>query len=383
MNDLNQTGKWLAGIRVIELGQFLAAPFGGMIFADLGAEVIKVERPISGDEGRRMGMPFQGGDALIFQDLNRGKRSVAIDLKTDEGRKAYLQLAGTADIVINNLRPGASEKIGVDAASTTRVHPGLIYCTLTALGHVGPMRLQPGYEPLVQAYSGLASVNGFSDMPAVRTGASVVDLGSGMWIVIAALAALRERSKTGKGSVINLSLLETALTWIAQDISGFVNENRDPVRRGNAHPLLSPYDTFQSSDEPIMLAVGNDRQFRNFCAAVAHPEWCGDERFCTNAMRLENKKLLTEEVAAVIKQKPADYWVAELTRLDVPCARFNTIPAALDSPQVESLGIFTELIDPSGQSRKLLGLPFTINDERPLECATSPHVGEHNDLFLT
>jgi crotonobetainyl-CoA:carnitine CoA-transferase CaiB-like acyl-CoA transferase len=382
MESTRQTGNWLTGIRVIELGQFLAAPFGGMIFADLGAEVIKIERPGVGDDGRRMGPPFRGGDALSFQDLNRGKRSVEIDLKTSTGRSQFMQLAASADIVINNLRPGVSEAMGVDATSSMSVHPHLIYCTLSAMGHVGPMRFHPGFEPLVQAYSGLASVNGFPDRPAVRTGPSVVDLGSGMWIVISALAALQDRQRTGLGAEINLSLFETAITWISQDVSGFMNEGRNPVRRANGHPLLAPYDTFQASDAPIMLSVGNDRQFSRFCVVVGRPYWCESELFRTNAKRLENKVLLNEEVAALIKTQSADFWVAALIHEDVPCARFNTIPTALDSHQVRALELFGTLHDQSGQHRKLLGLPFTINKQRPLMCAPSPEVGEHNAIYF-
>lgn len=376
----DRTGA-LDGVRVVELGQFLSAPFGGMIFADLGAEVIKIERPGAGDDGRRMGKPFKGGDSLLFQDLNRGKYSVELDLKTPEGRRDFMALAATADVIINNLRPGTSAEMGVDAAAVRERFPKVIYCTLSAMGSKGPLQLQPGFEPLVQAYSGLASVNGFESGPSVRTGPSVVDLGSGMWIVISAMAALKKRDATGVGAEINLSLLETSLTWITQDISGYMNEGRKPARRGNGHPLLVPYDTFGASDVPVMLAVGNDRQFAKFCELVDRPQWCTDDGFKSNAERIANRAQVTQAVAEIIKSRPAAYWVSELTKRDVPCAQFNSIPEVLAGQQVEALDLFSEIVT-GDVKRRVLGLPFTIDDRRPVACEPSPKVGQHNSKYL-
>lgn len=379
-NDRIETGA-LHGLRVVELGQFLSAPFGGMIFSDLGAEVIKIERPGAGDDGRRMGAPFRSGDSLIFQDLNRGKYSVELDLKTPEGHRDFMALAATADIIVNNLRPGTSREMKIDAASVRERFPRIIYCTLSAMGSVGPLKMQPGFEPLVQAYSGLASVNGFETSPSVRTGPSVVDLGSGMWIVIAAMAALKKRDTTNEGAEINLSLLETSLTWITQDISGYLNEGRQPVRRGNGHPLLVPYDTFDASDMPIMLAVGNDRQFGKFCELVGREEWLSKAGFRTNGERLGNRHQVCAAVAELIKERPAAYWVHELTKRDVPCAQFNSIPEVLAGPQVKELNLFRE-IETGDVTRHVLGLPFTINSERPIACKPSPKVGEHNAKYF-
>ncbi len=379
-HDRSQEGA-LNGIRVVELGQFLSAPFGGMIFADLGAEVIKIERPGAGDDGRRMGKPFRGGDSLLFQDLNRGKYSVELDLKTPEGHRDFMAIAATADIIVNNLRPGTSAEMKIDASAVRKLFPRVIYCTLSAMGSHGPLQLQPGFEPLVQAYSGLASVNGFESAPAVRTGPSVVDLGSGMWIVIAAMAALKKREISHQGAEINLSLLETSLTWITQDISGYMNEGRQPFRRGNGHPLLVPYDTFEASDIPIMLAVGNDRQFAKFCELVGREEWCSKDGFKTNAERIGNRVQVTAAVAEIIKARPAEYWVVELSKRDVPCAQFNSIPEVLASEQVDAMNLFGEIVT-GDVTRKVLGLPFTINNKRPVACEPSPKVGEHNSKYL-
>lgn len=369
----------LAGLRVVELGQVLAAPFGGMIFSDLGAEVIKVERPIDGDDGRRMGPRFEGGDALIFGDLNRGKASVAIDFKSPDGLRDLLSLIGTADILISNLRPGVAESSGFDAVILHARFPRLIYCTLSAFGHRGPMKDRPGYEPLVQAFSGMASVNGYADNPPVRTGSSVVDLGSGMWIVLSALAALRRRDMTGMGSVINLSLLETALTWVSQDASASMNEGRTPTRRGNGHPLLVPYEAFATDDGPLMIAVGNDRQFRRFATLLGHPEWGDDPDFSKNSARLTNRARLIALIRPIIAQTSRAEWVSILAGQDVPCAEFNSIPEALDSEQVGALGIVTR----SAQTgRQMCNLPFTIDGYRPGNPSAAPAVGEHNAMLL-
>ncbi len=369
----------LDGLRVVELGQVLSAPFGGMIFSDLGAEVIKVERPGEGDDGRRMGPHFQGGDALIFRDLNRGKASVTIDFKSPDGLHDLLALIGTADIVISNLRPGVAEAHGFDAPTLQARFPRLIYCTLSAFGHHGPMKERPGYEPLVQAFSGMASVNGYADNAPVRTGSSVVDLGSGMWIVLSALAALRRRDATGQGSVINLSLLETALTWVSSDSSSFLNEGRTPAPRGNGHPLLVPYEAFPTSDGPLMIAIGNDRQFQKFAAVLGHPGWADDPDFARNASRLANRERLVGLIRPITTGRSRAEWVSVLAGQGVPCAEFNSIPEALASEQVKALGI----VNQSPQTgRQMSGLPFTVDGYRPGSPSAAPAVGEHNDVLL-
>ncbi|RYG14641.1 MAG: CoA transferase [Burkholderiales bacterium] len=376
----SSSGAWLGGLRVVELGQFLSAPFGGMIFCDLGAEVVKVEVPGKGDDGRRMGMPFEGGDALIFRDLNRGKKSVTIDIKSDDGRQSLMALLETADIVISNLRQGVLAALGLDGPALSARFPRLVCCDLSAFGHAGPMHHDPGYEPLAQAYSGLASVNGTTEGPPLRTGPSIVDLGSGMWIVIAALAALRQRDANGgRGGVVELSLLETAMTWIGADVSGYLNEGRVPARRGNAQPLLVPYDAFSASDGMICLAVGNDTQFARLAEVVGFPEWAADARFATNGERIRNRATLTGMVAALLMTRSRDHWEASFRSAGIPCTRFNTIAEAVASPQVASLG----MLRPSPSTgRQSLGLPFTIDGVRPGSLDEAPALGEHNSQYL-
>lgn len=370
------TSDWLRGIRVIELGQFLSAPYGGMILSDLGAEVIKIEQPGQGDAGRKMGPPFEGGDALLFRDLNRGKRSVALDFKTESGRLALHDLIQTADVVISNLRPGSVKKYGIDGPSLTERYPSLVYCDLSAFGSKGPLSSLPGFEPLAQAYSGLASINGTPDGPPLRTGPSIVDLGSGMWIVISALAALRKRQITGRGAMIHLSLLDTALAWISTDVSGYLNENRTPVRRANGHPLLVPYDAFPAQDGPLIIAVGNDAQFARLAAVLGRTEWASMPEYQTNAARLKNKEELVNEISTVLKENPRAYWISRLQAVGVPCSSFNSIPEAINSEQVKENGIIKTSPE---TGRRLIGLPFTINCIRPGSTNEAPALGQDNN----
>ena len=245
----------LHGLRVIELGQILAGPFAGAIFADLGAEVLKIERVDGGDDGRRMGPVFRGGDALNFHLFNRGKKSLALNLKSEAGLAAFEQLVASADILIHNLRPGVTEDMGIDGPSLCQRHPRLIYGEISAFGHTGPMQSRPGYEPLLQAFSGLSSTNGGPDDPPMRLGASVVDQGTGMWVVIGTLAMLQQRHLTGRGGVLHSSLLETALTWNAQKSEALIHEGREPMRHASGHSGFVPYEAFETLDGPPMSAL--------------------------------------------------------------------------------------------------------------------------------
>jgi formyl-CoA transferase len=294
----------LDGVRVVELGQVLAGPFAGAIFADLGADVIKVEKPDGGDDARRMGPDFRHGDALNFHEFNRGKKSVTLDLKSPEGVEALHGLLAGADIMLHNLRPGAADALGIGAQAVTARHPHLIYCEMSAFGHVGPEKLRPGYEPLLQAFGGLSSITGEPDGPPVRMGASVVDQGTGLWTVLGALAMLERRHRTGLGGVVNTSLFETALLWAGQKISAYVNMGKLPERHASGHPNLTPYEAFDAADGPVLVCCGNDRLFAKFAAELGHAEWASDERFSTNRARLKHKALLLPMIAALMRITP-------------------------------------------------------------------------------
>jgi len=364
----------LTGVRVLEVGQVLSAPFGGVILADLGADVIKIERP-TGDEGRHMGKAFEGGDAINFHMFNRGKRSVVLDLKSDEGRAEFERLAAGADILLHNLRPGVAADMGIDGESVCARHPRLIYCEISAFGHVGPMHLRPGYEPLVQAYSGLSASNGGPDQPPVRVGASVCDMGSGLWCVVAALALLQRRAITGRGGVVNTSLLETALAWNIQRLDNVQNGQPLPPRHASGHPGYAPYEAFEASDGPLLICCGNDRLFAKLAGAIGQPQWTADPRYATNRARLDNKPALFAELTALLQTRTRAEWAALLIPAGVPVSPILDVPEALAEPQVQALGMFGPV---PGAGYGLSGLPMTIDGVRPRGAHRAPRLGEHN-----
>jgi len=369
----------LQGIRVLELGQVLSAPFAGAILGDLGAEVLKIERVEGGDDARRMGPDFRHGDALTFHMVNRNKQSVALDLKSEAGRAAFEELAASADILIHNLRPGSPEALGIDGPSLTARHPRLIYCAISAFGHIGPMKDRPGYEPLIQAYSGLSSCNGGPDDPPMRMGVAVCDQGTGMWIVIGALAALRNRERTGRGTIVTASLLETALVWAAQRGDAWTNEGAMPPKHRSGHPALVPYEAFDAKDGPFIICCGNDRLFAKLSAALGKPEWSTDDRFATNRARLSNKTTLTVLMAEILRTQPRAHWIERLEAVGVPAAPINTLPEALAEPQVKALGI---LQDVPNEDYRLTGSALSFDGVRPTIRNAAPRLGTGSETAL-
>jgi crotonobetainyl-CoA:carnitine CoA-transferase CaiB-like acyl-CoA transferase len=365
----------LEGIRVLELGQVLSGPFAGAILADLGADVLKVERLEGGDDARHMGAAFRHGDALSFHIFNRGKQSLAIDLKSAEGRASLHRLADEADILIHNLRPGVTQSLGIDGPGMCERHPRLIYCEISAFGHVGPMREQPGYEPLIQAFSGLSAINGGEGDPPMRTGASVCDQGTGMWVVIGALAMLQRRQRTGRGGVVTASLLETALAWTGQKADAYANEGRVPERHRSGHPNFVPYEAFDTADAPLLVCCGNDRLFAKLAQALGRSDWIADPRFATNRARLQHKPALFGELVPLMKARPRAQWEQRFTAAGVPCAPINSVAEALAHPQVLALGMAQRVPD---EDFTLTALPLSFDGERPAHSRVAPRLGEHN-----
>jgi len=363
----------LAGVRVIELGQVLAGPFAGAIFADLGAEVLKIEREEGGDDGRRMGVAFHGEDSLIFQVFNRGKKSIVLDLKSPAGREQLHELAATADILLHNLRPGVTEALGIDGPAMCARHEKLIYCALSAFGSTGPERLRPGYEPLLQAYSGLSSINGGPDDPPIRMGASLCDQGTGMWAVIGALSLLHRRRETGRGGIIDVSLLETGLSWAASKIDALMNQNQPPQKHRSGHPDFVPYEAFDAADGPFLICVGNDRLFAKLCAALDRPGWLQDPRYAGNRARLQHREALVTELNQTLSAKPRAIWIAALEQAGVPCAPIHNLAEALEQEQVQALGMIQQV---PGTDFTLTALPLSIDGVRPQIRRAAPKLGE-------
>ncbi len=367
--------KPLAGIKVVELGQVLAGPFAGAIMADLGATVIKVEKPDGGDDARQMGRAFRDGDALIFKDFNRGKRSLVLDLKSPQGVAALHDALTDADILLHNLRPGAAEALGIGAAAVTARHPRLVYCEMGAFGHQGPLAQRPGYEPLLQAYCGLSAITGDPDGPPVRMGASVVDQGTGMWTVIGALAALAERARTGRGGVVNTSLFETATMWAGQKLSAWVNQGEAPVKHASGHPAFVPYQGFAAADGPLLVCCGNDRLFRKFATLLGHGDWADDPRFATNRARLAHQAELLPQIDALLRARPRAEWLAALEAAGVPCAPINTVQELAADAQFAALG---QMQPVPGTDYALVRLPLSFDGARPAIERAAPALGEFN-----
>lgn len=368
-------GSPLSDIRVVEIGQVLSAPYAGMILSDLGAQVIKIEKPGSGDDARQMGPAYRDDASMIFHSINRGKQSVVLDLKTESGRSALFELLASADVLLHNLRPGDADRIGIGSDLVRQRFPHLVYCELSAFGHVGPRRLQPGYEPLLQAFSGLMSTNGEADRPPVRISASVVDEGTALWTVIGALASLHERRRSGQGRTVKTSLLETALAWSSHRLLGEVNEGRPSERLGTAHPSLAPYQAYEASDGALMVAAGNNALFAKLADSLGHAEWSSDPRFATNRDRLAHREALNAAIGLVIRTRTRCEWEARLNAAGVPAAPVNTIAEALADPQVAALQMVRKV---PGSDGVLTALPLTFDGERPKVSCWAPALGQDN-----
>jgi formyl-CoA transferase len=375
---ITQAAKPLSGLKVIELGQVLSAPFAGSIFADLGAEVIKIERVGTGDDARTMGPPFRGGDALNFHIFNRNKKSVAMNLKEPQEVQKLKHLISEADILIHNLRPGVTQELGLDGITITTQFPKIIYCEISAFGHKGPMSQQPGYEPLIQAYSGLSSTNGGPDDPPIRIGASVCDQGSGMWVVIGALSLLSQRHMTGRGGIVNTSLLETALSWNGQKNDAYMNLGQRPIKHASGHPNFVPYEAFDTLDGPLLICCGNDRLFQKLCSLLNKDSWAEDARFKTNRARIDNKESLLNELVPLLKQKKRDEWLSAFKSAGIPSSAILNIDEVVTQEQVQALEMFQSL---PGQDFSLTTLPLSFNGQRPAITSAAPALGQNNSLI--
>ena len=368
----------LAGIRVLELGQNVAAPYASAILADLGAEVIKVEKP-GGEEGRKLGPPFAGADPAWFHQVNRNKKSVVIDIKNPEGHARLLRLMGSVDVFLHNVRPGALSRAGLGPDTVTQLCPRLIYVDVTAFGHVGPLAGNPGYELLMQAYAGIMSVTGGEDAPPTRAGPSVVDLTTGMWIAIGVLAAMVRRGIDGKGCVVNTSLYESALALSAIHMANFSVSGNMPARTANGFAGLAPYGAFKARDGDIIIGAGNDNLFLKLAQLLGRQDWCTDQRFKSNVARVSNKNALNDMINAVLVADDGAAWLARLEEAGIPCAPIRAIPDVIGDPQTVALGIVS---DSSADPRlRLLRSPLSFDGQRPAIHSGVPVPGQNDDQF--
>lgn len=364
----------LEGIRVVEVAQNLAGPMAAEILAHLGADVIKVERP-EGDDARKWGPPFWKGVSPGFLAVNANKRGITLDLKDPQAVAWLMDFLGGADVLVQNLRPGSLEELGLGPDVLLARHPRLVYCSVWAFGRTGPLKLKPGFEPMVQAFSGLMMMNGDEGGPPTRIGTSILDYGTGMWTAMGALAGLVQRQRTGRGCVVDASLYETGLAWLKGHFASFRASGEVPERHRTGSQRVVPFQGFETKTGTIIVAAGNDRLFAKLAAVVGHPEWAEDERFTTNAARVANKPALLALLDAIFLTRTKGEWIDLLEAGGVPCGPIHSLPEAVTQPQAEAIGIIQPL---PGDDYEVVALPISFDGRRPPIRRAPPRLGEHN-----
>jgi crotonobetainyl-CoA:carnitine CoA-transferase CaiB-like acyl-CoA transferase len=372
----------LAGMRVVDVTTSIAGPYCAQILSALGADVVKVERPDTGDDGRAWGPPFWDGEGTMFLSANAGKRSLALSLRDERGREALLRLADRADVFLQSLRPGLAEKLGIGADELRARNPRLVYCSIGAYGRVGPLRSEPGYDALMQAAGGLISITGEPGRSGVRVGSSLIDQGTGTWAALGVLAALLERERTGAGSVVDVSLYETALGYIGYHLAGYLADGTVPHGQGTVFPMVAPYQVFPTRDGELMLAGGNDRLFAAICDVVDLPALVDDERFRTNPDRVANREELVELLAARLREDDSAAWQEKLEATGVPVAPVADVADVARAPQTEALGMLQPLEHPTIPGLRLVPLPVSFDEQRALHRSAPPLLGQHTAEVL-
>jgi len=375
----------LTGIKVLDLSRVLAGPWCTQLLADLGAEVTKIERPGAGDDTRHWGPPWHGeGDervAAYFLSANRGKKSAAIDFAKPKGAALVRRLAEQADVVVENFKVGGLKKFGLDAESLRAANPGLIVASITGFGQDGPYADRAGYDFIIQGMGGLMSITGQPDgSPGggpMRVGVAVIDLFTGMYTATAILAALFRRERTGEGAHIDAALFDTSLAMLANQVSNALISGTDPPRQGNTHPNIVPYQPFEAADKPLIVAIGNDRQFARLADLCGHPEWASDERFATNAARVGNRAEMVELVGECIRQRPASEWFAKLDAAGIPAGPINAISEALADVQAQHREMVRTIA-----GVPLMGSPLRLDGQRADSELPPPRLGQHTSEVL-
>jgi formyl-CoA transferase len=387
------TPKALGHIRVLDLSRVLAGPWCSQNLADLGADVIKVERPGAGDDTRAWGPPYakdrQGQDtteAAYYLSANRGKRSITVDIASSEGQQLIRELAAQSDVVLENYKVGQLKRYGLDYASLKAVKPDIVYCSVTGFGQDGPYAHRAGYDFLIQGMGGLMSVTGErDDLPGggpQKAGVALTDLMTGMYATIAIQAALIHRDRTGEGQYIDMALLDVQVAMLANQGSNYLNSGKPPKRWGNAHPNIVPYQTFACSDGYIIVATGNDGQYQKFVEAGGRPDLAQHARYATNRLRVENRDELVPILAAMVLQQPRDWWIDQLEAVGVPCGPINDLHDVYRNPQVQARGMVVETPHPTAGQVKLVRSPMRLSATPADGGAAPPLLGQHTEEVL-
>jgi crotonobetainyl-CoA:carnitine CoA-transferase CaiB-like acyl-CoA transferase len=388
----NNATTALHGLKVLDLSRVLAGPWASQQLGDLGADVVKVERPGAGDDTRTWGPPWVAAkdtddrQAAYFQCANRNKRSVAIDLATPEGQAQVRALAAKADVVLENFKVGGLKGYGLDYESLKAINPKLVYCSITGFGQTGPYAPRAGYDFLIQGMGGLMSLTGRADgeegAGPQKVGVALVDIMTGLYATIAVLAALSHRDRTGVGQHIDLALLDVQVATLANQAANFLASGVAPKRLGNAHPNIVPYQDFPTADGDMILAIGNDGQFGRFCAIAGHPEWAADERFATNPARVANRAVLIPLLRQATVTKTTVEWIAALEAQAVPCGPINRLDQVFADPQVQARGLRVDLPHPAFGPVPLVASPIRLSETPVQYRFAPPMLGEHTDQVL-
>ncbi|MBK3732761.1 crotonobetainyl-CoA:carnitine CoA-transferase CaiB-like acyl-CoA transferase [Azospirillum brasilense] len=376
----------LSHVRVLELSRVLAGPWAAQTLADLGADVIKVERPGAGDDTRAWGPPWAGEESAYFLSTNRGKRSITIDFERPEGQELVRKLAAQADVVIENFKVGGLVKYGLDYDSLKAINPGLVYCSITGFGQDGPYAKRAGYDFMIQGMGGLMSITGQPDAEAgggpVKVGVAVTDVFTGLYATIGVLGALAHRDRTGEGQWVNLALLDVQVAVLANQAMNYLVGGKAPQRLGNAHPNIVPYQAFATLDGHIILAVGNDGQFTKFCQVAGRPELAQDPRYATNPARVANRKELVPILELLLEQRTSRDWLSALEAVGVPCGPINDVSQVFADPHVQARHIHQDLPHPTAGTVPTVASPIRYSATPIEHTVAPPTLGQHTDAVL-
>ena len=372
----------LAGLTIVDLTRVLSGPYCTMLLADMGARVIKIEQPGRGDDTRAWGPPFVGDESAYFLSINRNKESVTLDFKAAEGRRILNQLINTADVVVENFRPGVMSRLALDYATLAERHPRLVFCSISGFGQDGPRRDHAGYDAVIQAEGGLMSVTGDADGRAFRVGVAVTDLVAGLLAAQGIALALFARERTGRGQQVDISMLDGVISLLSYHASIYLTTGAESRRVGNRHATIAPYDTFSAADGELFLAVGNDDQFGRFCKAAGLQKLLEEERFSTNPLRVANEAALKEIIEPVMRRRKRDEWIRSLADAGVPCGAVRSVPEALSDPQVSARRMIETVEHAVLGSMKVLGTPIKLSDTSASVRSAPPTLGQHTDKVL-
>ncbi len=371
----------LSGLRILDLTRVLAGPYTTMILADLGAEVIKIEQPGIGDESRNFG-PFKNGFSLYFMSINRGKKSITLNLKSDRGKQVFKDLLRQCDILIENYRPGTMKKLGLDYETLSDEFPSLIYAACSGFGQTGPLSEQGAYDMIIQGMGGIISITGEPDKPPVRVGTSISDISAALFTSIGILSALHHRNQTGNGQMVDVAMLDSLVAILENAIVRYFATNEIPQPLGTRHPVITPFEAYESSDGYVIIAIGNDSLWEKFCRHVGYEELISDNRFCTNADRTENHSDLYQIISSIMGLRTTDDWIESLGTIGVPCGPINSIDEVVSQEQVKAREMITKVAHQLTGIVEIPGVPIKLSDTPGSVDKPAPSLGEHTEEIL-